>query len=182
MPRIWTDFFGAFGLHYRFQHSKIFGFQRMGYWHHNSLRKVEIIGGFCLMIKREVIEKVGFLDEAFWMYGDDYDYCYRIRKAGYSLYFLPHCQVVHHGQESAERNLEDDLQLASWRSRYHLFAKAYGMNHVRVLSLVLICSSGFRYAKLLLRGSSSEKERHKARDILKWHWRVLAQGLCVSNR
>jgi len=169
MPRIWTEPFEAFGLSYRFPDNRIFGFQKMGYWHHNRLSKVEVLGGFCLMIKREVIEKIGFMDEEFWMYGDDYDYCNRIREAGYHLYYLPRCQVIHLGQKSAQRNLKDDLQLAAWRSKYHLFAKVYGINHVRILNLILIFSATLRYLKLLLRTSSSENERHRVREILRWH-------------
>ena len=109
------------------------------------------------------------MDEGFWMYGDDYDYCHRIRKAGYHLYYLPQFKVIHLGQKSAQRNLKDDLQLAAWRSKYRLFAKVYGINHARILNLILISSATLRYLKLLLRSSSSKNERCRVREILRWH-------------
>ncbi|MBU0598628.1 glycosyltransferase family 2 protein [Patescibacteria group bacterium] len=62
---------------------------------YNSPRLVDILTGNALFVKREVIEKVGYFDEKYFLYGDDIDYSIRARKAGYSLIYFPDTTVYH---------------------------------------------------------------------------------------
>jgi len=61
---------------------------------------VESLIGACLLVRREVIRQVGLLDEDYFMYLEDADWCYRIRKAGWLLYYLPSATIYHHGGQS----------------------------------------------------------------------------------
>ncbi len=66
--------------------------------------EADCISGACLLVRREVLEQVGLLDEQFFMYWEDNDWCYRIKAAGWQIYALPTVQVVHYeGQSSRER-------------------------------------------------------------------------------
>jgi len=56
--------------------------------------EVESISAACLMLRKEVVEQVGSLDESFFMYLEDMDYCIRLRQAGWKLYYLPGGEVV----------------------------------------------------------------------------------------
>jgi GT2 family glycosyltransferase len=64
---------------------------------------VESLIGACLLVRREVIQQVGLLDEDYFMYVEDADWCYRIRKAGWLIYYLPSVAIYHQGGQSAAR-------------------------------------------------------------------------------
>ena len=65
--------------------------------------RVQSLAGAALMAKRQVVAKVGLLDTAYFMYGEDNDWCYRIHQAGWEIHYLPTAQIVHLGGQSAHR-------------------------------------------------------------------------------
>lgn len=65
-------------------------------WAHDTVRKVDWISGACLMTSRDVIRQVGGLDEGFFLFNEDVDWCRRLKTAGWSVYYEPHAVVVHH--------------------------------------------------------------------------------------
>lgn len=67
------------------------------FWLSKDALAVDYLIGACLMVRREVIDRVGGLDENFFFSNDDLDWCRRIRKAGWPVYFFPQAQVVHYG-------------------------------------------------------------------------------------
>ena len=62
---------------------------------YQSKREVEWVSGACFLINQEIIEKIGFLDENFFMYVEEMEYCFRAKKAGYKTYFYPQAEVFH---------------------------------------------------------------------------------------
>jgi GT2 family glycosyltransferase len=84
------------GLSRLFPKSRIFGSWRMGYFDFNQPIEVDQPMGSCLMLKRETINQVGLFDETFAMFFNDVDLCYRIKKAGWKIFFYPDALVVHH--------------------------------------------------------------------------------------
>jgi N-acetylglucosaminyl-diphospho-decaprenol L-rhamnosyltransferase len=65
-------------------------------WNHDAVRKVDWISGACLMTSREVIRQVGGLDEGFFLFNEDVDWCRRLKAAGWNVYYQPRAVVVHH--------------------------------------------------------------------------------------
>ncbi len=65
-------------------------------WDHASVRDVDWVSGACLMARREAIEQVGGMDEAFFMFNEDVDWCRRMRLGGWSITYVPSAEVVHH--------------------------------------------------------------------------------------
>lgn len=63
---------------------------------HDRKLEPDWVSGACLMTRRDVTDKVGLLDEDFFMYAEDVDWCYRIRQAGYRILYEPQAQVTHH--------------------------------------------------------------------------------------
>lgn len=61
----------------------------------NKLQVVDYVSGCCMLIKRQVLEKVGFFDERFFLYYEDVDFCLRAKKAGFKTYVLPSVSVYH---------------------------------------------------------------------------------------
>lgn len=65
---------------------------------------VDFISGCCMLIRRSVLERVGLLDDHFFAYGEDYDWCLRARAAGQKLYCLPGAKLWHHNSASVNKN------------------------------------------------------------------------------
>ncbi len=70
-------------------------------WPHDRVRDVDFVIGAALMVRREVLDTVGGLDEGFFMYAEETDWCRRMREAGWATTFLPHASVVHLGGGSS---------------------------------------------------------------------------------
>jgi hypothetical protein len=102
-PTVSSLLYYYLGLHKIFPKSKIFGHYLKTYLKTDEVNEVDSVSGACLMVRREVIKEVGLLDENFIMYGDDLDWCYRIKKAGWKVYYVPHAQIVHYGGRSSRK-------------------------------------------------------------------------------
>ena len=80
--------------------------------------------GACIMARRDVIEQVGLLDESFFMYAEEVDWCYRIRQAGWSIWQVPHAWVTHVGG-AATSQFRSRMLIALYQSRLRFFRKHY---------------------------------------------------------
>lgn len=90
-----------------FPENKKFGAYTMGYLNDDSINEVGSLTGAFMMVRREAIEKVGLLDEDFFMYGEDIDWCYRIKEAGYKVIYYPKVKTIHYkGQSSKKKRLK----------------------------------------------------------------------------
>jgi GT2 family glycosyltransferase len=75
-------------------------------WDHQSIREVDWLLGGALMVRREAIEKVGLMDERFFLYYEDIDWCRRFHQAGWQVFYIPSAQMYHfHQRFSAERDV-----------------------------------------------------------------------------
>ena len=91
---------------------RFLGRYHMTDWQRDSERSVEVISGCYLMLRREVLEEVGPLDEAFFFFGEETDWCRRMRDAGWELRFAPVGEIVHHGGGSVRKlNHKRDVML-----------------------------------------------------------------------
>lgn len=84
------------GLSRLFPRSRIFGRWRMRYFAFDQPREVDQPMGSCLMLRREGLKQVGLFDEGFSMFFNDVDLCYRMKSAGWKIFFYPDAQVMHH--------------------------------------------------------------------------------------
>jgi hypothetical protein len=87
---------------------------------------VDFVIGAALLVRREVIEKVGLMDENLFFYNDDLDWCIRIRKAGYKIYLLPQIEIVHYGGYSSKRVFKRRLFVEGFRGGLYFSKKHYG--------------------------------------------------------
>jgi GT2 family glycosyltransferase len=93
----------------------------------SQIREVDWVSGSCLLAKRETFEKVGLLDERFYMYVEDVDLCYRARLAGFSVFYFPQTVVIHHiGKSTQKRKI--DMLVEHHRSMYRFYRKHYDPN------------------------------------------------------
>jgi len=101
---------------------------------HETLREVDQIPGSCLLMPREVVQRIGLLNEEFWLYFNDVDLCKRILDAGYTVTFLPDAEVMHHNHASTSRF---DFFVVQWHlNRVAYYRKYFGARGVLVTKLV----------------------------------------------
>ncbi|MCF7885393.1 MAG: glycosyltransferase [Candidatus Marinimicrobia bacterium] len=97
------------GLSRFFPKNKLFGKYNLTYKDPDELTEVDAVSGSFLMLRKEVYKKIGGLDEDYFMYGEDLDFCYRIKDAGWKIYYVPDTQIVHYKGESAKLASFDNL-------------------------------------------------------------------------
>jgi GT2 family glycosyltransferase len=90
----------ALGLDRRFPENQRFGEYDLTYVDENKICSVDCIMGAYMLVSREVIEKVGLLDEDYFMYGEDVDWCYRIKQAGFQIIYYPKVRIYHYKKAS----------------------------------------------------------------------------------
>lgn len=93
-------------------------------WNHDDERQVDQPEGACLLTRRAVIDEVGALDEGFFMLFEEVDWCYRVKKAGWQIWFTPSAQIVHHYGQSINQ-VKVRMILSSHRGLYRFWRKHY---------------------------------------------------------
>jgi GT2 family glycosyltransferase len=96
-PTPWNIFCYLSGLAKIFPKSKIFAGYLLTYLDTEKIQEVDSLSGCAMVVKREVIEKVGMMDEDYYLYGDDLDWCYRIKSAGWKVVYFPETKIIHYG-------------------------------------------------------------------------------------
>ncbi len=96
----------------------------LSYWDHGYTRAVDWVTGACLLVRMDVIRRVGLLDTAFFMYGEEIDWQMRMHKAGYPVHFVHDAEVVHLGGGSSVSAFQK-MRRQEYVSRQLLIDKHY---------------------------------------------------------
>lgn len=136
-PSFMTLLFESTFLDQLFPSNKTIGRYKLSSWNHNETREVDQPMGACLMVRKKTVEEIGLLDEGFYMFFEEVDWCYRIKKRDWKIYFLPKAKVIHYGGRSVGKiNFK---MFFSWhKSRYRFFKKRYLKVSPFVLKTILI--------------------------------------------
>jgi GT2 family glycosyltransferase len=102
-----------------------YGIYTMTNWNLAQPRPVEALLGACILARRKVLDEVGLLDENYFMYSEEIDLCYRVRKAGWPIYWLPEAQIVHYGGQSTGQ-VAKEMFLHLYKSKLQYFHKHHG--------------------------------------------------------
>jgi GT2 family glycosyltransferase len=108
------------GLYRLFPRSKFFGGYLMNYMDEDTTHEVAGVSGSCMLIRREVIRQIGYLDERFFAWQEDADYCFRARQAGWQVYYVPRARIVHYGGRGGSR-IEPFRSILQWHKSYWLY-------------------------------------------------------------
>jgi GT2 family glycosyltransferase len=107
MPTPWRAFTYFLKLEQFFPGSKVFGGYHLTHEDFNVTHEIEAVSGVAMMVRREVIEQVGLLDERFFFYAEDLDWCLRIRQAGWKIVYFPDSVIIHFKSQSGKKNSFD---------------------------------------------------------------------------
>lgn len=103
LPTPEVAFYKIFGLSALFPNSTRFGKYHLTFLSEFDTHEIEVLSGAFMLMRTEALRKTGFLDEDFFMYGEDIDLSYRIIKQGYKNYYLPEARIIHYKGESTKK-------------------------------------------------------------------------------
>jgi GT2 family glycosyltransferase len=112
------------GLSKIFPNIKQFGEYLLEYEDEDSILEVNALSGSCMLIRREVLDVVGFLDEQFYAYQEDTDICTRARFAGWKVFYYPESQIIHYGGQGGSR-VAPFRSIVQWHKSYYLYYKKH---------------------------------------------------------
>ena len=177
-PTILREFSTRLGINKLFRNSRRLSSVMMEDWDHASSRDVELLSGSCMMFRRAVFSGVGLLDPNYFMYGDDVDYCHRIMKAGWKIFYLADAEIIHFGSGSSARTARP-LKVEGIKSMRYFYAKHYGKIHAFIYDALIIVSAGAHLSaetikRLAGRGETPNPRSNPAveayRAILSWYY------------
>ena len=122
-----------------------------GAWHHDRLRPVDWAIGAALLMRRSVIDELGALDERFFMYGEDLEWCWRIHRAGYDVMFEPASLFRHVGNVSGQQAYGPDRVWVETDSAYRFHQMAHGRLSTRAYRIVSAVAAAELWAAARLR-------------------------------
>ncbi|MGC9469708.1 MAG: glycosyltransferase family 2 protein [Anaerolineae bacterium] len=117
------SFYRITGLARLFPRSRRFGRYNLTYLDENETAEVDAVVGAFMLVRREAIEESGLLDESFFMYGEDLDWAYRMKAAGWRVYYYPEVEVLHIKRASSRQNPRARLEF--WRAMDIFYRKHY---------------------------------------------------------
>jgi hypothetical protein len=130
-----------------------------GGFDHESVTEAEFVMGAAMLVRREAIAEVGPLDESFFLFSEEVDWCYRFEQAGWKVFFTPEAEVVHVGGASHGGRLFDEQVLGHVR----FLAKHRGLAYAERARKLLVVS--LRLRGVLYRGERGEMYREGARFL-----------------
>lgn len=123
-PTLAMAFFDFWPLHHRLLDSPLNGRYPLRLYKAGRPFPIDHPLGAAMMVRWQALEEVGWLDEGFFMYCEEIDWCRRAKAAGWEIYCVPEARIIHLSGQST-RQFREAMFVALWRSRYRLFAKHY---------------------------------------------------------
>ncbi len=149
--------------------------------------EVDSVIGACMMVRRDALDQVGLLDEDYFLFLEETDWCYRMKKAGWKIYHVPQTEVFHFQGKSAETD-KKRARVEYFRSRYHFFKKNRGHFHWLILLIGVVIKL---IVETILMGVASlftlfavKKWRKKLSQyayLLWWHLKGCQEGMGLRN-
>jgi GT2 family glycosyltransferase len=138
-------------------------------------RRIDWGAGASMMVRKAVIDDIGGLDENYFLYFEETDFCWRARRAGFPMWYVSNSRVVHIGGQSTkvtERNAAVKRLPAYWfESRRRYFMVTGGLFRALLIDLAAIASTAVGELKLLLQGRKDQVVPHYIGDL--WHHSVI---------
>lgn len=145
-------------------------------------KEVEWLNGHFMMVRSEVIQKVGLLDEYYYTYVSEPDWCYRIHKAGWKVAYVPDAKITHVGGENSTRTLYKKYTqiIRSYVNRYYFFSKYYSRFAFHCLRPITLIGSFLRLLKFLLVYAAVPARKAEAEQKIKAYLMVMQMAFSLK--
>ncbi len=147
-PSLWTETMSVTGIGRRVRFR---GYPSRGPRGCRVAQRTDYVMGACMLARRDAVDAIGGLDEAYFMYSEETDWCWRMREGGWETWFDPGARVVHHGGQSTGQ-IRDAMIVALYRSKVRFFALHKGRFRAAMLRGVFVAARRLRRVARWLRG------------------------------
>ena len=137
----------------------------------DAIGDVDWLVGACLLIRREVVDGVGLMDEGYFMYSEELDWCRRIKRSGWRVVYYPEARVIHHLGKSSEQAVTE-RHINFQRAKLRYFRKHHGRLSEAILRLVLLINYTWQLCLEAAKGLLGHK-RPLRRQRVRAYWQVL---------
>lgn len=174
-PSPYILFLVASGIHRFWRFWKPLGEPEYSWWDRTSEREVDVISGMFMLVPRKVVDEIGPMDPAFFVYSEEADWCRRIRNAGYRCIYTPIAKVLHcDGGNKSTYQIRTKMYVQLQKSQLIYVKKHYGMLGFLFVKLMYLSIMSARFLWFGLRSFSgrhltSTKKRKLAFAAIKFH-------------
>jgi GT2 family glycosyltransferase len=179
-PTLWNTFCETFFLVDLFPKNKLFRGRTMTWFSHMDTRNVDVLSGCFLMVRREVVDKVGVLDDRFFIYGEDTDWCKRMNLNNWDVVFFADTKAIHYaGASSSVAPIRFLIELTKadlqyWKKHHNIIK--YSLYQILMLIHFLIRAIGW-LLKYIIKSSGREVSRAKYKSyIARMNWLLFNRG------
>lgn len=136
LPTPSVAFYKIFGLARLFPNSKKFGQYHLTFLDKNKNHKVDVLSGAFMLLRKETLDKIGLLDETFFMYGEDIDLSYRVTQGGYSNYYFAESNIIHYKGESTKKSSVNYV-IVFYKAMAIFAKKHFSQSHARTFNFLI---------------------------------------------
>lgn len=136
LPTPKVAFYKMFGFASVFPKSKTFGKYHLGFLSDDEVHEVEVLSGAFMFIRKATLDKIGLLDEDYFMYGEDIDLSYRITQGGYKNYYFPNTTIIHYKGESTKKTSVNYV-FVFYKAMIIFAQKHYSNKHAKLFSFLI---------------------------------------------
>ncbi len=145
-----ASFYYAFGFSRLFPDTPRYNQYQLGYLDPDQEYPIDCLVGAFMMVRKEAVDQVGMLDEDFFMYGEDIDWCYRIKQAGWENYYYPRTSIIHY-KGASSRKKPFKIIYEFHRAMYLFHYKHYRHKYSTLLNVAVYAGIGFKFILTLLK-------------------------------
>lgn len=178
---LWTLLCCELALDRLFTKSRLFAGFSMTYWNSDAACEMQTASGACLVLRREVFERVGLLEESIPLGPDDLELSHRIRVAGWRLYYLPSASVIHYGSVSRTR-VQVESMVRTYKGVCWILAHHFGWRQANAYRLCVIGAASLRIVGWALIYLAVPSKRGRAASRVRGRWGILRLSLSPSFR
>ena len=133
-----VSFYRIAGLSKLFPRHRRFGQYNLTFLDPDQMAEVDAVVGAFMLVRREAMREVGLLDDSFFMYGEDLDWAFRIKAAGWNVYYNPEVTVLHVKRAASRQNPKSRIEF--WRAMEIFYRKHYAAQTPRWLHYMILCA------------------------------------------
>jgi GT2 family glycosyltransferase len=148
-----------------------------GYWPHDHARDVDVVWGAAMIVRRQVFEQTQGFDERIFMYGEDLDWCMRVRDHGWRIAFTPEAAIIHLNHKSSEQKYGDERIDLCHKRAYEIYRRRAGLAAMLLMMLIKTFGALVRVGYFGLRAMSKGRMQNYFSAQAKFHSRSLRYHL-----
>jgi GT2 family glycosyltransferase/peptidoglycan/xylan/chitin deacetylase (PgdA/CDA1 family) len=145
-PSITNLLLSTSGLSRLFKHNRFLGRETMKWWKRDSERQVDVVPGVLMLVRRQAVEQVGLMDEGYFFYSEEVDWCYRFSQAGWTTMFWPGARIIHvGGGAQSSKKTPEKSQVLLVKGKLRFFSKNRGSVSYLLARAIFIVLFALKY-------------------------------------